>query len=358
MSGFDINITKSLGAFDIALDVKSGAGITALFGRSGAGKTSIIRMIAGLMTPDAGRILLNDRVVYDGVRGINLSPQARRIGVVFQDARLFPHMSVMQNLCFGGTHNADQTIKMLGLGDLLDRKPADLSGGEKQRVAIGRALMMGPDLLALDEPLAALDAERRAQILPYLERLRDTVSMPIIYVSHAMDEVARLASNLVILDQGRAALSGPIGDVLGDPASLELLVAGQAGGLLHGVVAGFDAQTGLSRIALSDGEMMLTGRVGEVGKTLRLHVPAHEIILSATRPTGLSALNILPVTVQGLSAQNGDAMVVALTHGQDRLLARITAHSSRALRLKIGSKLFAIVKATTLDQRWFDGSQP
>ena len=191
---------------DFALDISFAAqGVTALVGPSGAGKTTIINAVAGLLRPDAGRIVFDGQVLGDGA--VWVPAHLRRFGVVFQDARLFPHLSVRQNLTYGGAHAMADVVDMLGIGTLLDRRPMGLSGGERQRVALGRALMMRPRLLLLDEPLSGLDAERKAEILPYLERIRDTADVPILFVSHAADEVARLADSVVRIEAGRVVVA-------------------------------------------------------------------------------------------------------------------------------------------------------
>ncbi|MFT4162075.1 molybdenum ABC transporter ATP-binding protein, partial [Shinella sp.] len=214
-----------LGDFTLDAAFTSDGGVTALFGRSGSGKTSLIRIIAGLTRPAEGVVRLGDDVLVDTARGIFVPPHRRRFGYVFQEARLFPHLTVRQNLNYGrwfspkGTRpeSPDRIVGLLGIGDLLDRQPANLSGGEKQRVAIGRALLAAPRLLLMDEPLAALDEERKAEILPYLERLRDEAGVPIVYVSHSVAEVARLADRVVLMVDGRVEAVGPASDVLGGP---------------------------------------------------------------------------------------------------------------------------------------------
>ncbi len=190
-------------------------GVTALFGHSGAGKTTLLKMIAGTLRPESGRIAVGDFTLFDAERGINLPPEKRRIGYVFQEARLFPHMSVKRNLTYArwagrrqATRSFDEVVALLGIGHLLDRRPSTLSGGERQRVAIGRALLSDPALLLLDEPLSSLDHARRQEILPFIERLRDESHVPIVYVSHEIDEVARLADQIVLLSAGRVTASG------------------------------------------------------------------------------------------------------------------------------------------------------
>ena len=207
----DVDLVKQLGDFSVAARFSSGPGITALFGRSGAGKTSIVNMIAGLLRPERGHIRVADRTLFDADAGIDLPTRRRRVGCVFQDGLLFPHLSVRGNLDYGprisrratAAISFDQVVSLLGIDHLLTRRPATLSGGEKQRVAIGRALLAGPSLLLLDEPLASLDAARKAEILPYIERLRDEMKLPIIYVSHSLDEITRLADTVVIMAAAR-----------------------------------------------------------------------------------------------------------------------------------------------------------
>ena len=337
-----IVIRKQLGAFMLDAAFDAPAGVTAVFGRSGSGKTSLINVIAGLLRPDAGQ------VIVDGTDLSVLPVERRRIGYVFQDARLFPHLSVRQNLRFGGTHDEANLIDLLGLAPLLERRPATLSGGEKQRVALGRALMSDPRLLLMDEPLAALDAPRKAEILPYLERLRDTLEMPILYVSHAMSEVARLATTLVILQDGHVLRAGPLAEVLSDPEMIPLIGVREAGAVLTGRVVEVSAADGLSRLRFSGGDLVLPGKPGRVGQQVRLRVLAQDVILARDRPEGLSALNIWPVRIDSLTSGGGPGVAVVLRAGNDRLMARITRRSAAAMRLEPGQEVFAILKATAV----------
>src|SRR5260221_556145 len=218
----DLAITHRLGRFALDVAFQSGSGLTALFGRSGSGKTSVVNIIAGLLRPERGRIVVDDTVLVDTARGVFLAKHKRRIGYVFQDARLFPHLSVRHNLLFGRwfapraerQETLASIVSLLGIGHLLERRPNALSGGEKQRVAIGRALLASPRLLLMDEPLASLDAERKDEILPYLERLRDETRIPIIYVSHSLAEVARLATTMVLMSEGRVDAVGTVADIM------------------------------------------------------------------------------------------------------------------------------------------------
>ena len=213
-----VNVEKTLGALKLAVRFETAGGATALFGPSGAGKTTVVNMIAGLLKPDRGSIMLDGEVLFDGAKGIDEPPHRRHIGYVFQEGRLFPHLSVRQNLDYGrrmrrhprSAEEFARVVDMLGIAGLLDRRPRSLSGGERQRVAIGRALLMRPRLLLLDEPLASLDAAHKRDILPYLIRLRDSANVPMVYVSHAAAEVRRIATTVVLLDAGHVVASGGV----------------------------------------------------------------------------------------------------------------------------------------------------
>lgn len=342
----EIAITHQQGDFTLSVDINAPGGVTALFGRSGAGKTTIVNAIAGLMRPDKGRIVVNGQVLCDTERGIWLPPHKRRIGYVFQDARLFPHMTVSQNLHYGGQHDAARIIVTLGLEHLLDRQPNRLSGGERQRVALGRALMCNPQLLLMDEPLAALDAPRKGEILPYLERLRDAANVPIVYVSHAIREVTRLATTLVVLRDGRVARIGALADVMSDPTSLGLLGRLDAGAVLQAKITAHDADDRLTIVDCDAGRLYLQGHIGTIGDVLRLRVPAQDIMLSLDPPDRLSALNALPVMITDIVSGEGAALAVGLQAGTDRLLAQVSRRSARELGLASGQCVHAIFKVS------------
>ena len=347
-----VALSHRLGDFALDVAFEAPAGVTALFGRSGAGKTSVVNAVAGLVRPDSGRIVLDGTVLLDRAQGIHLPVHKRRVGYVFQDGRLFPHLSVQGNLSYGARFSARRlpqgpVVEMLGIGDLLDRAPATLSGGEKQRVAIGRALLADPRILLMDEPLAALDTPRKEEILPYLERLRDEAGLPILYVSHAMAEVARLADTLVVLQAGRVALAGPAADILADPAAVPLLGVREAGAVIRARVAG-PAGDGLTHLEVSAGQLTLPGVTAPAGSVLRLRVLAQDVILALEPPQGLSAINTLPVTVTEVRLGVGGGAALALAAGSDRLLARITAQSVARLGLKPGTRCHAVLKATSV----------
>ena len=351
----EVSLTHRFEAFSLQVEVTAAAGITAIFGRSGAGKTTLANAVAGLVSPVAGRISLAGVVLFDSGLGINVPPQERRIGYVFQDGRLFPHLSVLGNLKFGARFAGEpvtvaqekRIIDMLGLGPLLSRRPATLSGGEQQRVAIGRALLSAPQLLIMDEPLAALDRPRKAEILPYLERLRDEACLPMLYVSHAIDEIARLADTLVVLQDGLVMRAGPALELFCDPDAVPLIGVRDAGAVLVATIMAYDSD-GLCALSVSGGTVHLPGVTGEIGRQLRLRVLAQDIILATERPQNISALNILPVVVTSLRYGDGPGVAVGLQLGDEKLLARITKRSATQLGLEQGQSCFAILKATTV----------
>ena len=341
-----VDIRKTLGAFNLDLRFTAPAGVTAVFGRSGAGKTSLIRAIAGLDQPDHGTITIGDQVLFGD--GVAVPPHRRKLGVVFQDARLFPHMTVAQNLRYGGNHNFDRIVDLLGLGHLLDRTPSRLSGGEAQRVALARALISNPQMLVLDEPLAALDAPRKAEVMPYLERLRDEVGLPMIYVSHDMGEIARLANSIVIIEDGSVVQSGPIQDVLSDPMSMRQIGVRDAGAVIEVRVLRHVSDDGLSVLGFDGGEICLPLVAQPVGATVRLRVPAQDVILARRRPKQISARNVVAATITTLDAGHGPGVAVGLRAGRTPLLARITKASARDMGLQVGDDIFAILKATAM----------
>lgn len=343
---------------DTALDVAFQAppGLTALFGRSGAGKTTIVNAVAGLFRPAHARISLDDTILSDTTQKIFLPPHRRRIGYVFQDARLFPHLTVAQNLRFGQwfAGQSDPTARahiadLLGIAPLLTRRPGNLSGGEKQRVAIGRALLSNPRLLLLDEPLAALDDPRKAEILPYLERLRDELALPILYVSHSMAEVARLATTIVLLDHGRITAAGPAAEILSNPATAPALGLREAGALLEGRVTAHDAD-GLSQITTGAGPLTLPRIAAPLGSPLRLRILAQDVMIATEAPKGLSAQNILPATIEDIRIGDGPGALVRLRLGNEPLLARITRRAATQLNLRPGLPVFAVLKAVSVAQ--------
>jgi len=354
----EVDIEHRLGAFELDIHFRSGRGLTALFGRSGAGKTSVINAIAGLVRPERGRIVVDGWVLMDTERGIRTPAHHRRVGYVFQEDRLFPHLTVRQNLLFGRWFapgsgppaRLDDVVDLLGIGSLLDRRPGRLSGGEKQRVAIGRALLASPRLLLMDEPLASLDARRKDEILPYIERLRDQTSVPIVYVSHAVAEVTRLASTIVLISDGRVRAVGSLQEVMGRAELYPIAGRFEAGAVLAVRVTAQDPRWGLTELAGTFGKLTVPRLPAPVGAALRVRIRARDVILAATPPTGISALNILAGRVEAVVPIEEAALEVQLRLGDERLLARVTRRSGASLGLVPGREVFAVIKTVAIDR--------
>jgi len=346
---------QRLGGFLLDAAFTSERGVTALFGRSGSGKTSMIRIIAGLARPDEGRVILDGEALTETATGTFVPKHRRRFGYVFQEARLFPHLSVRANLSYGrwftaktvGGENFDRIVDLLGIEPLLERSPAKLSGGEKQRVAIGRALLFAPRLLLMDEPLAALDEARKAEILPYLERLRDQTEIPIIYVSHSIAEVARLANQVVVLSDGKVEATGPAVDILSRPSAAA--DRKEAGALLEGIVESFDAHHRLSTVALKSSQLHIPGAALAPGRPVRIRIPSRDVMLATVRPEGLSALNILEGRIEAISSDEDGTVEIRIDCGGDAILSRITALSCERLDLRPRKTVFAVIKTVALE---------
>jgi molybdate transport system ATP-binding protein len=369
--GFDAMLSVAIqhqqGDFAIDAAFDSEGGLTALFGRSGAGKTSVVNAIAGLVRPDHGRIALDDIVLTDTERAVFIPAHKRRIGYVFQEGRLFPHLSVRQNLLYGrwfAAHRTgrdseiDRVVELLGIRALLGRHPANLSGGEKQRVAIGRALLAAPRLLIMDEPLASLDEGRKGEILPYIERLRDEVHIPIVYVSHSIPEVARLATTLVVLSEGRVAAVGPTASVMGRLDLFPLTGRAEAGALLATTIVGHDTGFGLTTLRARAGELRVPYLDLPVGAALRVRIRARDVMIALQPPLGLSALNVLPGTVAELGPADGPIREVRLDCAGAPLLARLTARSVETLALAPGRQVYAVIKSIAFDHHAYAGTVP
>jgi len=350
-----VQIRHAFPGFSLDVDFAAPPGLTVLFGKSGSGKTTVVNAVAGLFRPEQGRILLDGTALTDSASGIMLPPHRRRVGYVFQDARLFPHLTVQQNLLYGqrfaptGGAGLADVVDLLGIAPLLARRPGALSGGEKQRVAIGRALLSNPRLLLMDEPLAALDEARKAEILPYIERLRDQVGVPILYISHAMAEVARLATTLVVMEQGSVLRAGPAADLLADAELASALGLSEAGAILQATVVEHEAD-GLTRLETAGGALWLSRVAAEPGRRLGIRIMAQDVMLSRTRPEGLSALNVLAGTVTALHGTGASGMLVQIAVGQDKILAQVTKRSAIALGLSVEAPVFAILKAVAVAQ--------
>jgi molybdate transport system ATP-binding protein len=353
-----IDIHHRLGAFSLDAAFETGGRLTALFGPSGSGKTSLVNLIGGLLRPDEGRIVADGRVLADTRAQVFVPKHKRRIGYVFQDARLFPHMTVGQNLRYGRFFtpaserygDMDGVVDLLGVGHLLDRRPGHLSGGEKQRVAIGRALLASPRLILMDEPLASLDDRRKTEIMPYIERLRDETRIPVVYVSHSVAEVARLATDIVVLDEGKVAATGPTSEILQRLDLLPEEERGEGGAVLEMRVADRAAAFGMSTLTSRAGEIHVAGLNAEPGSTVRLRIRARDVIVATERPRGLSALNILPGRIVDVSSGNGLFADVLIDCNGEAVTARITRQSAEMLGLAPGLDVFAVIKSVTFDR--------
>jgi molybdate transport system ATP-binding protein len=353
----ELDVRCRLGGFALDAAFSAGSGVTALFGRSGAGKTTLLNLIAGLARPGSGRIAVGGRTLYDSAARIDLPAHERRIGYVFQEGRLLPHLTVRHNLLYGSYFNKkqnpviglDAATELLGIGHLLERRPGALSGGEKQRVAIGRALLTNPEVLLLDEPLASLDAPRRAEILYYVERLRDEMGIPIVYVSHSLDEVVRLASTVVLLSDGRVLGAGDVREIMGRVELRPYLGRHEGGAVIEARVSGQDLASGLARLEFAGGALEIPDVEALPGERVRVRV--RDVSIATSRPAGLSIRNVLAGTVVGLSDEEGPSLDVRLDLNGTALLARITRKSAGELALRPGLPVFALIKSVSIDRR-------
>jgi molybdate transport system ATP-binding protein len=349
-----------LGAFELDVSFENDAGVLALFGRSGSGKSVTLNLISGITRPDRGTVVLDGRVLVDTQKRIFVPKHQRRVGLVFQDAQLFPHFSVRRNLLFGRWFapafdhaiTFEHVVETLGIGHLLERRPARLSGGEKQRVAIGRALLAAPRILLLDEPLASLDEERKQEILPLIERLRDEFKVPIVYVSHAIDEVARLANRVVVLQNGHIIASGAVEDVFGP----RYVQAGESrfvrSSFITGTVAGSNAEYGLTEISHPSGSIWLAGPAGPAGCDVRIAIKATDVTLSTTRPRNMSVRTILAGTVASIERDDGPLAAVNVDlDGHGHIVALATRMAVDELGLDTGDRVFSLLKTVALDER-------
>ncbi len=350
-----LSVRYQLSRADFSLDVNveiASQGITGVFGSSGAGKTTLLRCMAGLEQPGSGRLVINGSVWEDSAAGIKRAPHERRIGYVFQEARLFRHLDVSQNLRYGEKRSGmqdsriefDHVVELLGLASFLKRSPATLSGGEAQRVAIGRALLRGPELILMDEPLASIDAARRDEVLPFIERLHADVGLPIIYVSHNIEEMCRICDQLAVMDGGRILLDGDLQSVLLQ-TEVPLLSGREAGVVISAKVEEFAAPDNLTRVATSTSQLWVPGDNGPPASELRLRVRANDVSLCLQRPQKTSILNVLEATVIRIQEEASGTVLVHVRAGKDDLLARVTRRSRSELSLEPGTAVFAQVKS-------------
>jgi molybdate transport system ATP-binding protein len=352
-----IEAQVKLGRAGFALDAQfeaPGIGITGLFGPSGAGKTTLLRCIAGLERAPQGRVRVNGTLWQDEAQGLFVPTHRRALGMVFQEASLFDHLSVHGNLDYARRRvpahrphiGFDEAVDLLGLGRLMERAPRTLSGGERQRVAIARALLASPDLLLADEPLASLDTDSKAELLPYLERLHDELKLPCLYVSHGLDELLRIADHLLLIRDGRIVSAGNVANVL---ASGELGAAGlrDASVTLPGHLAAHDPDFQLSEIACAAGRLWVPKLLDALGTPVRIRVRAQDVSLSVFRPVQSSTLNLLPATVRTVTAQEGEVLVL-LDAGGDALFSRLPRKAATLLGLAPGLQVHAQIQTLTV----------
>jgi len=351
-----VDIERHLGAFRLKAAFEAGDGVTALFGRSGAGKTSVVNAIAGILRPERGRIAIEGEPVFDSERGIDVPTPRRRIGYVFQEGRLFPHLNVQQNLRYAGLFSRGtpqpefaHVVELLGLKDLLDRRPGNLSGGEKQRVAIGRALLSRPRLLLLDEPLASLDPHRKSEVLQYIELMRDEIKIPIVYVSHAVEEVVRLADTVVLLSVGEVAAVGAPEEVMGRADSRTSAFEG--GAVIDAKVIEQDMQYELATLAFDGGTLTATSVDALIGEPVRVRIRARDVSIALERPQRISIQNVLAGKIAAVGDERSGIVDVSIGVGATTLRSRITARAARQLGLAPGLEVYALVKAVSLDRR-------
>ncbi|RZI78465.1 MAG: molybdenum ABC transporter ATP-binding protein [Variovorax sp.] len=353
-AGIQASLRVAHPGFSLDVDLAlPGRGVTALSGPSGCGKTTCLRAIAGLQCAAGNRVQINGAIWQDGE--VFVPTHRRAIGYVFQETRLFAHLDVRRNLEFGMRRvpaasrrvSLEQAIELLGIGALMGRRTQTLSGGERQRVGMARALATSPDLLLMDEPLASLDAERKREVLPYLERLHGELAIPVLYVTHAPDEIARLADHLVLLDAGRVVAAGPAATLM-TQLDLPLAHGDTAGAVVQAIVTGHEPAWHLTQVSFPGGGLSLPHRGTQVGQAVRVRIQARDVSLTLHRQTDTSVLNILPATVTELADDSPGQVMVGLDLGGTRILARITRKSADALQLVPGTPVHAQVKGVAI----------
>ncbi len=354
-----VNITKAFGSFrlETQFEVEEGS-ITAIFGKSGAGKTSTINAIAGLTRPDVGVIQIGNTTLFDQNLRINLPIYKRQIGYVFQDDRLFPHMTVRNNLIYGTPKNRDvanslnltDITGLLELAPLLERRPRTLSGGEKQRVAIGRALLSNPKLLLMDEPLASIDVQHRFEILPFIQRVREKTGITIIYVTHALEEVIFIADQIILLSEGQVTAQGTVEEIMSRLDLHPMTSRFDAGAVISATYSGYDREFDLGELSFDGGTLRIAGLNAEIGIHLRAHIRARDVSLMLDKPKDTSVLNVFKGELIEIRHEDGPQLDLLINIGTP-LIARITRKSLNDLNLDIGSKVYAMIKAVAIDRK-------
>ena len=354
-----VNFTKAFGSFrlETQFEVEEGS-ITAIFGKSGAGKTSTINAIAGLTRPDVGVIQIGNTTLFDQNLRINLPIYKRQIGYVFQDDRLFPHMTVRNNLIYGTPKNRDvanslnltDITGLLELAPLLERRPRTLSGGEKQRVAIGRALLSNPKLLLMDEPLASIDVQHRFEILPFIQRVREKTGITIIYVTHALEEVIFIADQIILLSEGRVTAQGTVEEIMSRLDLHPMTSRFDAGAVISAIYSGYDREFDLGELSFDGGTLRIAGLNAEIGIHLRAHIRARDVSLMLDKPKDTSVLNVFKGELIEIRHEDGPQLDLLINIGTP-LIARITRKSLNDLNLDIGSKVYVMIKAVAIDRK-------
>ncbi len=358
----EVGVNKRQGEFVVDASFRSDrAAVTVLFGRSGAGKTSVVDMVAGLSCPDEGYVRLNGFSLFDSAKRTNLPPEKRRIGYIFQDGRLFPHMTVRRNLTYGMKLLApkdrligfDQVVELLGILHLLSRKPATLSGGEKQRVAIGRALLTSPRLLLMDEPLASLDQARKSEVMPFIGKLPHALSIPILYVTHSIDEVLQLADDMVLMNCGKSVLAGKMPEVIQRPEFQDVIGRQEAFSVVSMVVKDHDALAGLTLLQGPAARLKVPLMNCAAGEAVRVRIRARDVAIALEPPLNISVQNILKAIIVGLDMTNDFLVDVKLNAGFT-LIARVTPKAKTELNLKVGRHVFALIKSVNISAGTMD----
>lgn len=352
-----VQLHHRLGAFELSAQFETHDGVIAICGRSGAGKTTVVHALAGLMIPQQGYIRIGERVLLDTQKRINVPVHRRRLGYVFQEARLFPHLSVRSNLLYGRLFTPraerktrlDDVVEILGIGHLLARRPTALSGGERQRVAIGRALMADPRILLMDEPLASLDRARKEEVLPFIERLRDELRMPIVYVSHSVEEVARIAAEIVFMADGRVAAFGPASRLLGRRDLFPDYRGLESESAFACTIAMQDSANRVSELRSPLGRLRVPMLAERLGRRVTVRIRAEDVMLATLAPREVSALNVLPGAIAAINSADGQMVEIVVACGDGDLPVKMPIASAIRLGVEPGMQVHAVIQRLDVD---------